>query len=141
MFHCRDCNKEYTRKDSLTRHRLAAHSRLKHQVGNGKSAGSDSESADSIPRKYSSLKRSKAYSPEEEDVQELKRSDAMPDTHFVDSRNYMPTQVREFKFKHPFCMMVCGPSRSGKTKWVAKLLKNRYEMIDTAVDSILYYII
>ena len=99
---CDECGKNYKWRDSLTRH-----NRLEHQVGNGKRAGSDLESEDSIPRKYSSLKRSKAYSPKEEDVQELKRSDAMPDTHFVDSRNYMPTQVREFKFKHPFCMMVC----------------------------------
>jgi hypothetical protein len=131
---CDECGKSYKWRDSLTRH-----NRVEHQVGNGKRTGSDSESEDSIPRKYSSLKRSKTYSlDQEEDVQELKRSDAMPDTHFVDSRNYKPTQVHEFKFKHPFCMMVCGPSRSGKTKWVAKLLKNRYEMIDTAVDSILY---
>ena len=48
------------------------------------------------------------------------------------------TEDLEFKFKHPFCMMVCAPSRSGKTYWVAKLLEKRADVIDSEIPSILY---
>ena len=135
MYRCEYSSIEYTRRDNLKRHQLTAHNSMSNQVGNGKRSDSDSE--DNLKRD-STLKRSRAYTPEEENVPDLRRSNAISDVNFIDSRNYKPTQQRDFKFKHPFCMMVCGPSRSGKTKWVVKLLKNRYEMIDTAVESVLY---
>ena len=37
--------------------------------------------------------------------------------------NFEVTMNPNFKFKHPFFMMVAGPSRSGKTHWVMNLLK------------------
>ena len=123
---CDACGNTYARKHDLRRHKQHKHDHSERQIGKGKRAGSDPESDDdTIPRKHSILKRSKPYSADEgdEDKQELKRSDAIPDTNFVNSRNFLPKQVYDFQFKHPFCMMVAGPSRSGKTHWVANLLK------------------
>ena len=34
-------------------------------------------------------------------------------------------------FHHPFTMIVAGPTRSGKTTWVARLLQNRLKQIST----------
>ena len=48
------------------------------------------------------------------------------------------TTTTEFKFKHPFCMMVAGPSRSGKTQWVAKLLQERQKRIYPIPGRIVY---
>ena len=144
-FRCRDCDKDYTRKDSLSRHQKAVHNRHVHQVGEGKRSFLDNTN-NSGDERYSppeKLTRQNAIDNRENADAgrgefELTRQDSIPDPHFVDSRNYLPMEVYEFKFKHPFCMMVCGPSRSGKTHWVARLLKKRHQMIDTSVDSILY---
>ena len=35
-------------------------------------------------------------------------------------------------------MMVCGPSRSGKTKWTVRLLEERHERFQPPVDAILF---
>ena len=43
-----------------------------------------------------------------------------------------------YQFKHPFCMMVAGPSRSGKTYWVAKLLMTKDKRIHPTPDRIVY---
>ena len=43
-----------------------------------------------------------------------------------------------FKFKHPFSMIVAGPSRSGKTYWVINLLLNAKERIEPTPDKIVY---
>ena len=41
-------------------------------------------------------------------------------------------------FKHPFCMMVAGPSRFGKTHWVVTLLKAKEKRIHPTPDRIVY---
>ena len=35
-------------------------------------------------------------------------------------------------------MLVAGPSRSGKTQWTMKLLKDRHQRIEPLVDGILF---
>ena len=35
--------------------------------------------------------------------------------------------------------MVCGPSRSGKTYWVADLLRTRNARIDIPISKVMYY--
>ena len=35
-------------------------------------------------------------------------------------------------------MMVCGPSRSGKTKWTVRLLEERHERFQLPTDTILF---
>ena len=42
-------------------------------------------------------------------------------------------------FKHPFNMIVAGPSQCGKTTFVQKLLENREAMIDPNVSEILWF--
>ena len=120
---CDECSKTYKRKFDLHRYKLQKHA--ENQTGAGKRKAERSEEG--------SPKRSK-HSPEK-----LERQNAIPVTRFVDSRNYTPTLVYDFKFKHPFCMMVAGPSRSGKTHWVAKLIKKRHDMIDSPVSNVIYY--
>lgn len=44
----------------------------------------------------------------------------------------------ELKFKMPFGMMVSGPSSSGKTSWLLRLLAHHKEMIEPAPCSVLY---
>ena len=120
---CTICGKLFTRNANLKLHMLNEH--RENQTGAGKRKTEGSEEG--------SPKRSK-HSPEK-----LERQNAIPVTRFVDSRNYTPTLVYDFKFKHPFCMMVAGPSRSGKTHWVAKLIKKRHDMIDSPVTNVIYY--
>ena len=46
---------------------------------------------------------------------------------------------RPYQFKHPFSMMVAGPSRSGKTYWVARLLMrkiNVFTPLPTALSTV-----
>ena len=75
--------------------------------------------------------------------QPLQLINAVPDQNAVSKRNVFGYQSLEprkhlFKFKHPFCMMVAGPSRSGKTQWVVQLLQQRGERIDPPVDGVVY---
>ena len=41
-------------------------------------------------------------------------------------------------FKHPFTMIVAGPTRSGKTTWVAKLIQNRLRQIKPTPSRVLW---
>ncbi|WP_143213192.1 hypothetical protein, partial [Acinetobacter baumannii] len=41
--------------------------------------------------------------------------------------------------KHPFTMIVSGPTGSGKTVWIQKLLNNRLSTIDPSPQSILWF--
>ena len=42
-------------------------------------------------------------------------------------------------FKHPFSMLVVGPSNSGKTTFVRNLLRERARLIDPKVDTVILY--
>ena len=48
------------------------------------------------------------------------------------------TSSNSFIFKHPFSMIVAGPSRCGKTYWVINLLLNAKERIDPIPEKIVY---
>ena len=41
--------------------------------------------------------------------------------------------------QHPFTMLVAGPTGSGKTYWVNRLLQHRREMITPPPEEILWY--
>lgn len=41
--------------------------------------------------------------------------------------------------KHPFLMLVCGPTQSGKTQFVLKLLENTDRLINPQPDNITYF--
>ena len=45
----------------------------------------------------------------------------------------------EIPFIHPFAMLVCGPSQSGKSKFVLRLLANASTMIQPRPQKICYY--
>ena len=143
MLDCDQCEKTFSRKDSLTRHKISVHDVLSTK----KQKYVDEDDRDSYPP----LKRSNAipdnWNPNEEESgfereESLQRSDAAPVTT-VSKRNLFRHQVPElgshhFKFKHPFCMLVAGPTQSGKTQWTVKFLKERHQRTDPPVDGILF---
>ena len=134
MYECNECEKVYTRKDSLVRHKKAVHGKKARYI---EQSGND----------YEPLVRQNAITtwPPEDSLQ---RQNALPSPQHVSSRLTFEdqqvanpaayTKAQPFKFKHPFCMLVAGPSRSGKTQWVVRLLRQRRERITPPVDSILY---
>ena len=46
---------------------------------------------------------------------------------------------KDIMFKHPFCMTVAGPSKSGKTHFVSNLLQNIEHLVYPLPARILYY--
>ena len=144
MFHCDQCDKVFTRKDALNRHKISVHG----NVPSGKRKYA-SEEVDDDEEPYSPLKRSNAvpdnWNPgnwNEEEEESLQRSDGVPVTT-VSKRNLFSHQApdlgsQHFKFKHPFGMQVAGPTQSGKTQWTVKFLKERHQRIDPPVDGILF---
>ena len=123
-FICDHCGKGFTRRYTLKVHKLNKHRDAK----NTKRTYEDDD--DDF---YKPLKRSNAvpdnWNPNEEEPESLQRSDGIPVTT-VSKRNLFSHQAlslrsQPFKFKHPFCMLVAGPSHSGKTSWTVKLLAER----------------
>ena len=74
-------------------------------------------------------------------VHKLKEHDGMTTVNkqrHQQSHQALVPKAQSFKFKHPFCMLVAGPSHSGKTSWTVKLLAERRECFQPPVDTILY---
>lgn len=44
----------------------------------------------------------------------------------------------DYTLKAPFTMIVSGPSQSGKSTLIAKLIERRYELIDTPIHDVTY---
>ena len=42
-------------------------------------------------------------------------------------------------FKHPFSCIIAGPSQSGKTTFVVRLINNRYQMIYPTPKSVIWH--
>ena len=143
MFDCDQCDKTYQWKDSLVSHNINIHASNALLTKKRKYLD-ESESNEPYPPLERSnndgwkLKQVPGFAREES----LQRSDAVPDHNTVSRRNIfghqaLATRSQPFKFKHPFCMMVAGPSQSGKTQWVVRLLKERRERIEPPVDGVL----
>ena len=123
-FTCTLCAKVYSRRDSLKRHCKRAHS-----GGVDTSLGKLSD----VVSTHSNINDAN-YAFEREKI-----NSKIGGLKTESVREKMNQNVTDnFKFKHPFCMMICAPSRSGKTYWVAKLLEKRVDVIDREIQSILY---
>jgi len=48
------------------------------------------------------------------------------------------SEIDSFVFKHPFACMLAGPSKSGKTTLLEKLLRYNQEIIDNPPERIIY---
>lgn len=46
--------------------------------------------------------------------------------------------IDDVSFKHPFTCMLAGPTMSGKTTILSKILTNHKIMIDPPIDKIIY---
>ena len=67
-----------------------------------------------------------------------KRSDLLTKEFKKIGESFKATTNPNFKFKHPFCMMIAGPSRSGKTQWTMNLLRAKDDRIEPSPDKIVY---
>ena len=142
-FKCDQCGQSFTRRYNLKVHKLNVHSNSKAMIR----MYLDEDAEESYPP----LERSNAvpdnwkpnvYKPGLAREESLRRTNGEPDTS-VSKRNpfrnhALAPRSQTLKFQHPFCMLVAEPSRSGKTQWTMKLLKERHQRIEPLVDSILF---
>ena len=47
--------------------------------------------------------------------------------------------IEEYKFKHPFTFLIAGPTNSGKTTLLKKILTNHEQMISHPLVRIVYW--
>ena len=151
-YECNICGKTFTRPYDLKRHVKYAHSDAlsvpppMKRTDSIDSYASTGSSATTIPRKVNGGnpryycyvcdsafttqrdydKHVKKYpSHKKSAVNKLKETTLMQSTSKV-------------MFAHPFCMQVAGPSRSGKTHWLSRLLKARARHIQPSPRKVFY---
>ena len=162
-FKCQHCRKSYTYKSDLRRHTKVMHKRA--SVDPSKIVISD-EKIDYLPSKIVKCPKCEFILPDEAAVDAhastSHKSSPYRHTCFVclkpfytsaelhkhmrlvhdasDSKDEeFPEIVKgDFVFKHPFSMIVAGPSRCGKTYWVVNLLLNAEEHIKPTPKKIVY---
>ena len=152
-FTCEDCDKTYSWKDSLIRHRKTAHNdkkTLKECFKCDSVFKSDAELFKHVQENhgYHDGVRGVHVPPVSKAVAKSKkranRKRSREESNFITdefkkvSDRVDITKKSSFKFKHPFCMMVAGPSRSGKTQWVINLLRTRRERMQPVPKRIVY---
>ena len=129
---CYMCEKSFHRKQFLNNHLKRKHGVVMHDY---EEEGDDDDDDDGIPLP---MERAECG---EDDVRfheefvpgNYSQWDKNPRGDFKEKHSKPMHQ-----FEHPFCMMVAGPSRSGKTYWVAKLLMTKDKRIHPTPDRIVY---
>ena len=114
---CSVCTNGYVHNDSLIRHLKQKHNLDK----NYRPLNSEDENTPTLPpgipdkefRKV--LEKESLNEPQDESISK-----------------------KRFVFKHPFSMIVSGPTRSGKTQWVTRLLLEKDKRIEPTPNSIFY---
>ena len=118
---CKVCGQRYAWKQSLNRHLKEIHKL-------------NSKYNSFAPENYTHLNSEKGNTPI--------LPPGIPDVEFrkllengsVEEDN----SKTRFVFKHPFSMIVSGPTRSGKTQWVTRLLLDKGKRIQPTPNSIFY---
>ena len=123
-YECYMCNRKFHRKNLLNDHLKREHDVVMH----------DNEYEE--PTTAPPLQRTHAIKPDTDEVPSYSKWDVKP--YDVFKGVHSSTKSSPYQFKHPFCMMVAGPSRSGKTQWVTKLLMTKEKRIHPTPDRIVY---
>ena len=156
---CQICRKSYTRHDSLSRHMKARHSEKEDDdyeqrdeesdvkttkrydfLGhfNCHKCGQEFGTRESLERHIMQKERNKKNHSLFEQFECVHCVKVFPTQEALDNHVHQMHQIRQkdleickstITFKHPFTMIVAGPTRSGKTTWVAKLIQNRLRQI------------
>ena len=131
-FECNKCGKQYQWKKSLKRHKEREHKSKQYRecVYCDKAFESEKELFRHKAKFHGFYDWTRdSFVPPRTDVS-VDKNELLTDEFQKVGDNFEVTMNPNFKFKHPFCMMVAGPSRSGKTHWVMNLLKAKSVRID-----------
>ena len=133
-YECYMCDKTFNRKNILNKHLKREHGVVMHDY-----EYSDDDDATPPPMQRASVDLN--------DLTDVRAHEEIA-TPSYSKWNEHPYHVfkaahgrrgsKPYQFKHPFSMMVAGPSRSGKTYWVAKLLMTKDKRIHPTPDRIVY---
>jgi hypothetical protein len=125
-YECYMCDEHFSQKNALNNHLKAKHDVVLH----------DYEYQDTAT-KAPPLQRTLATEIHDETLVPS-YSQWNEEPHDLFKGVHSSSRTSPYQFKHPFCMMVAGPSRSGKTFWVTKLLMTKDKRIHPTPDRIVY---
>ena len=156
LYECLHCEKSYSRADSLARHVKQHHPSIPMQCYICKRAFYRKNGLnDHLKNSHNIIMHDYEHEPLMT-APPLVRGRSLPplmDNNLPVSPNYSTwnkkpndtyrathgsTGTKPYCFKHPFSMIVAGPSRSGKTHWVIKLLIKKQRRIFPEPDQIVY---
>ena len=126
------CDKTFNRKNILNEHLKREHG----VVMPGYEYSDDDDNATTPPMERVSVDLNNVRAHEEIATPGYSKWNEHPYNMFKGV--HTSSKSKPYQFKHPFSKMVAGPSRSGKTYWVAKLLMTKDKRIHPTPDRIVY---
>ena len=131
-FECYMCDKTFNRKNILNKHLKMEHGVVMHAY----ECSDDDDNATPPPVQRASVDLNDVRAHEEIATPSYSMWNEHPYDVFKGTHGCR--RSKPYQFKHPFYMMVAGPSRSGKTYWVARLLMTTDKRINPTPDRIVY---
>ena len=146
VFVCDKCDKTFQEKKSLKLHKKTDHNKVKtfyrECLHCDNIFKNESLLFDHVRKNhgfYDGLRNVFIPPNSRKQSRDQKKIDKPPTNEFkMIGKSFKASTNPNFKFKHPFCMMIAGPSRSGKTQWVMNLLRQKDESIEPPPEKIVY---